>query len=411
MKPLSIGIAGAGTAGLAAATHLARAGHRVHVLERFAAPQPVGAGLMLQPTGLAALACLELDQTAIDFGRIMHGISGRTAAGRTIFETRYDRLGATCHGLALHRAALFHVLHSAAVEAGTTFKTACDITGSRLTRDGRVLLDQGGGEHGPFDLVIDASGTKSLLRGSLVRTRYERPYPYGAVWGVAPEAAGWSQPNHLQQRYIAAHTMVGVLPIGHVPGNPTPSVALFWSLPVADYEQWRATPFAQWQARVCQIWPQIDAIVSHFKEHTDLTFASYADILVDPPVAERIVFIGDAARSSSPQLGQGANLALIDAMVLADCLREQTGIPDALHAYAAARRHHARFYARASRLLTPFFQSDSRLAAGLRDLMFRPAARLPYIEREMVRTLAGMKTGLFTHLEPGDWHPRYRSSR
>jgi hypothetical protein len=32
---------------------------------------------------------------------------------------------------------------------------------------------------------------------------------------------------------------------------------------------------------------------------------------------------------------------------------------------------------------------------------------VPYLRREMVRTLSGMKTGLFSHLDPGQWHPDY----
>jgi hypothetical protein len=82
-----------------------------------------------------------------------------------------------------------------------------------------------------------------------------------------------------------------------------------------------------------------------------------------------------------------------------------------LAAYAEQRRFHTRFYSYASRWLTPFFQSDSRLAAVMRDLTFPIAGKVPYVRREMVRTLCGMKTGLFTHLDPGQWHPDYALDR
>jgi hypothetical protein len=59
-----------------------------------------------------------------------------------------------------------------------------------------------------------------------------------------------------------------------------------------------------------------------------------------------------------------------------------------------------RFYQAASALLTPFFQSDSRAAALTRDLTFRRLPCIPYVRREMLRTLAGLKTGLFTHATP-----------
>lgn len=54
----NIAIVGAGFAGLATATLLARAGHQVTIFEKFAAPQAVGAGILIQPTGLAAMRTL-----------------------------------------------------------------------------------------------------------------------------------------------------------------------------------------------------------------------------------------------------------------------------------------------------------------------------------------------------------------
>ena len=55
-----IGVAGAGVAGLAAATLLAWSGHQVTVFDQFPNPQATGSGLMLQPTGLAVLEAMGL---------------------------------------------------------------------------------------------------------------------------------------------------------------------------------------------------------------------------------------------------------------------------------------------------------------------------------------------------------------
>ena len=54
------------------------------------------------------------------------------------------------------------------------------------------------------------------------------------------------------------------------------------------------------------------------------------------------MWLGDAAHAMSPQLGQGANLALWDAMVLADALSAHGS--RALPAYTRARRPHLGFY-------------------------------------------------------------------
>ena len=45
--------------------------------------------------------------------------------------------------------------------------------------------------------------------------------------------------------------------------------------------------------------------------------------------------------------------------------------------------------------MTPFFQSDSRLLADMRDLVFHRMKIIPWLRREMLLTLAGLKTGLF----------------
>ena len=54
-RTLSVAIVGYGTAGQALAILLARDGHRVEVFEQAAQPGPVGAGFLLQPTGLQVL--------------------------------------------------------------------------------------------------------------------------------------------------------------------------------------------------------------------------------------------------------------------------------------------------------------------------------------------------------------------
>ena len=83
---MQIGIVGAGIGGLAAAKLLAQAGHQVALAERFATPQPVGSGLVVQPVGLAVLDALGAGDAARELGaplRVMQGRQdGRRAADR-----------------------------------------------------------------------------------------------------------------------------------------------------------------------------------------------------------------------------------------------------------------------------------------------------------------------------------------
>jgi 2-polyprenyl-6-methoxyphenol hydroxylase-like FAD-dependent oxidoreductase len=103
------------------------------------------------------------------------------------------------------------------------------------------------------------------------------------------------------------------------------------------------------------------------------------------------VYIGDAAHAMSPQLGQGVNMALLDAEALADALAQSPSTASALIAYRDRRRGHLAIYQRLSRWLTPWFQSERNSLAGLRDLGFGPLGRFALTRGHMLRILTGTK--------------------
>ncbi len=400
MRTLEIAVCGSGIGGLASAIALRNFGHNVTIFEKVALPRPVGSGLILQPTGQSALARLGLLGPALTHSRTLRGIAGHTSTGRTIFDIEYAALGPDMFGLGMHRGALFHILDAERERLGIPIAAAADITSSSIARDKRLIADAAGMSRGAYDLVIDATGLHSSLRKAHAVVVLDKPYAYGAVWGVVPEPSEWPHKHRLTQRYDGAKRMAGLLPIGHLPGTTQPLSAFFWSLRVVDFAAWRSSDFAGWRNEVTALWPAAAPVVEQFSGHSDLAAASYADVWLTVPYADRLAFVGDSARAASPQLGQGANLALVDAVILADCLDAHAKIDDALVAYAEFRHSHTRFYGLASRWLTPFFQSDSRLAGSIRDACFAPMARIPYLRREMIRTLSGLKTGIVTHQSP-----------
>jgi hypothetical protein len=104
----------------------------------------------------------------------------------------------------------------AATAAGVTVTASARISAAPLA--GLRYLETGAGRLGPFDLVVDATGARSVL--SPIRAR---PLPYGAIWGTVPWPMETALPyTRLTQRYRRADRMVGVLPIGALPGDPTP---------------------------------------------------------------------------------------------------------------------------------------------------------------------------------------------
>ena len=400
-RPLDVAIVGAGVAGLAAATLLARAGHRVVLYERFETPRPVGSGLMLQPPGLAALARLGLRAEIEALGARIGGLRGVTVPrGRVVFDLAYAELDPALHALAVHRAALHGVLWRAFLASGATLEAGRRIVAVETRAGGRgSVVDETGRVSASADLVVDASGARSVLRGAVVPGAAPRAFAYGAVWASFPDIG--IAPGRLVQRYVAARVMIGYLPLGRVAMGEDPCAALFWSLKPRDHSAW-AAGFEAWRDEARAIWPELAPALATLPGAEAFTLASYGHFTAARVHRGPMLLIGDAAHATSPQLGQGANHGLLDAVSLADALAAAPDLPAALAQHERARRRQVRFYQRASLLMTPFFQSDSRILARARDATFAPVAAIPWVRREMLRTLAGLKTGLLTSARSAD---------
>lgn len=388
-----IAVIGAGVGGLAVATLLARAGHEVTVLERFAESKPLGSGLMLQPTGLAALERLGLREDITALGARVTRLHGTTDRGATVFDLDYGDLVPGLHAVAVHRAALHGVLWRAFTTSGARIETARDVASIVEDATGIRLRDGAGATLAEAELAIDASGARSALR-AVVEPRAPRAFAYGAVWASVPDPG--LAPGTLLQRYVAARVMLGWLPVGRATPDGPPLAALFWSLKPEDHAAWAAR-FDAWRDEAATLWPPIAPVLAALPGPEAFTPARYIQFTAKRPWRGRLVLIGDAAHATSPQLGQGANSAMLDALALADALAAEPTHEIAFARYAAARRAHIRFYQRASALMTPFFQADSRLLPWLRDAAFDRMKAVPWLHGEMLRTLAGMKTGLVTY--------------
>jgi 2-polyprenyl-6-methoxyphenol hydroxylase-like FAD-dependent oxidoreductase len=387
MGGLDIGIAGCGPAGLGAALLLARDGHRVRLYERFETARPVGSGLMIQPTGQAVLAALGLLSGLAAAGARIDRLFGRAEpSGRTVLDVRYGWLGvAGAHGIAVHRATLFGLLHRAVLAAGVPIESGRTVSGSEVASDGsRRLLFSGGESSEAHDLIVDALGTASPLASAAGRA-----LAYGALWANLDWATEGFDAGALEQRYVRASRMAGVLPIGTPPGSARPQAAFFWSLKAEALREWRSRGLEPWKAEARALWPATAPLLDQIRSAEQLTFARYAHRTVTRPAEPALIHIGDAWHSTSPQLGQGANLALLDAWALMKALREEPQLDEGLRRAVAMRRFHVRLYQALSLLFTPAYQSDGRLLPFIRDRIVPPFGRLWPATRIQAAMVAG----------------------
>lgn len=398
MPGQSIAVVGAGTAGAAVALLLARAGHAVTLFERVAQPGPVGAGITLQPTGQAILAELGLLSAITARATELDGLVCRRADGRVVVDLRYADVDPRLVGYGLHRGVLFTALLGAATaEPGVQVRLGVDVVAAPATAggDGRWVVDRAGERHGPYPLVVVADGSVSELHHEAPAPVRSRPYPWGALWFVAEAPdQGLTDGRQVLQVLDGAHTMFGLLPTGRAPDDDRPVVSVFWSVRADRVAALRARGLDAWRAHALRLHPQAAPVLAQITDLEQLRFTQYRDVAMRRWHGERLVFLGDAAHATSPQLGQGANLALWDARELARCLAGAGTIADGLRAYSAARRRHLAYYQFATRVLTPFFQGDSRLLAWLRDLTFPTSRWLGPLRRRMVRTMCGLDRGV-----------------
>ena len=397
MTPLDIAIIGYGTAGQAASLYLQRAGHRIHHVEQAPELRPVGAGFLLQPTGLSVLDDLGLGDAVRACGARIAKLYGENERGRTIMDMRYADLDPRWHGLGMQRGALFEVLRQADAQA-TAVHTGVHV--EHVDAERGVYTTTDGREHGPFDLVIVANGAHSTLRAVLAdQVRRDALYPWGAIWCLADDPRGRFA-HDLEQRYRRAREMCGVLPVGTLPGQEAAArkLSVYWSVRTAELDAVLAAGIDPVRAAITRLWPDAAELLAPMTDMSAWRRASYRDVVLACPFRARVVLIGDAAHGMSPQLGQGVNMALLDAQALAQSLDRHDGLADALADYARVRVAHLDIYQFLSRWLTPLFQSDHDALAWWRDLLFLPMSRMPIARGESLKILTGTKRGWFGRL-------------
>ncbi len=400
-KSKAIAIIGCGPAGLGAGLYLSRRGYEVVIYEEFEEPRPVGSGLMLQPTGLSVLHELGLLENILVRGQRLDRILGCDAhTGKRVLDVHYNNLDGRRFGLGTHRHGLFDVLYKAAKAQNIRFEfghkieklTIGDAGTCPVTDDGRILPGH--------PLVVVANGSGSRIAQDLFGLQQQSFLPYGAFWATLDWPRAGFYRDMLEQKYDGASKMAGVLPLGCYDTNADPKTkaAFFWSLKGVDVPGVKQRGINFWKNEVLEVWPQTEVFLNQISGFEDLTFAQYQHFTLKKPYHENVIFIGDAYHSTSPQLGQGANMAMLDAKAMDVALAQCGG--DFLQVgpiYHALRKRQIRIFQFLSQVLTPFYQSDSLILGKIRDYGIAYVAKVPPAPRLMAELVSGLFVRPFGH--------------
>ena len=364
-------VIGAGIGGLTAACALQRTDWRVKVYEQAPAIAPVGAGVGIAPNAVKALDHLEFGAALRDRGHRQEGLEIRLRGGRRVarlsaadIERRYDAGFYALHRAELHRLLLerlrpetLHIDHQAeAITAGADSATV-----TMRTPDGTVSETA--------DLLIAADGVHSRLRAALFPEYPGPTYAGYTVWrGIVPA----QQARRLGLPHVLSETWGRGARFGSAAINDG---QIYWfaceSVPEhADLSHdlgLVASRFGEWH-------DPIPALFAATPEGTLLRHdVYYLHDRLPGFVRGRVALLGDAAHAVTPDIGQGACLAIEDAVTLAAAI-ESSGTAAGLRRYDALRRPRTERMARASGRLGRIMQTRSPAAALVRNAV---ASALP----------------------------------
>jgi FAD-dependent urate hydroxylase len=322
LKKLRILIVGAGVAGLALARALRQNGGIAEIIERNAVWSDSGTGMYLPGNAMRALRALGLEAGIAGLGARIETQRFCDHRGRLLSEVDLGSVwGETGPCVAVHRADLHATLreHEGAlpIRMGVTLASL-----DQADDSARVLLSDGTRE--TYDLVVGADGIGSAVRrlvfnGAGLHALDQLGWRF--VIRCPAQVTTWSV-------FMSRKSACLTVPVGggraycylDLMGTDSPATPGGLQEILADFTA--------------------PAIAIHEAPVGDVAVhaATIEEVVLDRWTRGRVLLVGDAAHAMSPNMAQGAAMALEDAIVLADCLSEQPTVERALSAFEARRR-------------------------------------------------------------------------
>jgi 2-polyprenyl-6-methoxyphenol hydroxylase-like FAD-dependent oxidoreductase len=367
-------IVGAGIAGLGLGRALLSHGLSAEIVERATAWPATGAGLYLPGNGVRALAALGLGEALMARAVRLSHQRILDQRGRLLAEIDLPRVwGSVGPCVGIRRGDLHRILLEGAaavpIRLGTTVRA--------VTQDhSTVSVQFAEGLTRSYDIVIGADGINSSIRRLVfgeIRPRDVGQVSWRFIAKDAPAVTNWTV-------MLAPHRAFLMVPMGSgdlycyadVTSRETDGsagrgdVASQGLAQHAGRDQLR-TLFRDFAEPVTHILAQLDRI-------DPLHVARIEEIDLDQCARGRVVLVGDAAHATSPNMAQGASMALEDALILAQALSADQPLTAALASFAARRRARVRWV----RQRTHRRDRLRNLPALLRNLSLRVAGSALY---------------------------------
>jgi FAD-dependent urate hydroxylase len=363
-------IIGGGVAGPVTAMALQHAGLDSVVYEAYAGgADAAGAFLTFASNGLDALRAIDAHHLVLAEGFPTPRMEIQSGTGKRLGEVpNGGTLPDGTVSQTLKRADLYRALRDEAVRRGARIEYGKRLVDAETTRDGVVVARFEDGTEAEGDLLVGADGihsrTRSIIDPSAPGARY---IPVLNIGGYARDVRVSAEPGTFLMVF-------GKRAFFGYAVHPSGEVWWFANPPRAEEPtgaELAAISTEQWKKMLVDLFAGDDTPAGEIIRSTPGKLAGWATYdLPSVPTWTRgsMIVVGDAAHATAPSSGQGASMAIEDAVVLARCLRDLPEIGQAFAAYERLRR------ARVERIVAHGARTSNSKAAGpvarmLRDLM------------------------------------------
>ena len=359
VKQLRILIVGGGIAGLSAARALYRQGFRPQLIERAAEWPEAGTGIYMPANGLRALKALGLDGVVASRGfEITHQRFLNKSGSLLLDVNLKDVWGACGPCLAIPRRDFHGELVVGAFELPLRLGMA--IASIRQSDDNvKAILEDGSSAE--FDLIVGADGIRSTVRRLAFdgeEPRYVGQVSWRFVVDGFPEIDAWTVMLGRGKTFLT-------IPLGQ--GR------VYCYCDIGSTR--RDDPTGGDLGRLRQLFEDFAEPAGRILEcieGTDvLYFSTIEEVAQESSVRGRVVLIGDAAHGMSPNMAEGASLAIEDAVILAETIAEGRSLDESLSSFAHRRDPRISLV----REMTHRRDKTRALPPALRDLVLRIAGK------------------------------------
>jgi 2-polyprenyl-6-methoxyphenol hydroxylase-like FAD-dependent oxidoreductase len=390
MKRLRVAVIGAGPAGLTAAIAGTKLGLDVRVYEQAADFQQVGGGLMLHRNGLRVLDALgELDAFAPAL-RLTRHIHLLTARGRVLSSSDLGEVPGPHNTAAV---VLRYQLQEHLLAAVRRVGVAPEF-GHRLdsvTTTGGTALSFADGAAVEADVVVAADGLHSRTRA--VAGPPARKTPVGEAYLRAvshvPTAA-----SDIREVWAADGRRFGICPL---PGGRT---YFFCTAPLGRWPAVLAGGLADWVGSWDDFGDEVAALLRGVPDWGRVNYSELFEVRMRRWHRPPVFVIGDAAHAMTPNLGQGANQAMADALVLMRLLAEEPNLGEVARRHEAIRLRCARRVQAAANRVGRMARVTWPPARAARDALMRIGGRFGPARRSMLGVAAGTNPPEVEYLAP-----------